>query len=1235
LIGIGGQTLQRAEVEISGDVAGLERALNSARQTTRRAFTDMDQAHGRYNRSMLQVTRGTLAGSGAFQSLGRQIAFASGAFLGTAGLVAGIRGSVEAASNLNESINVTGLVFKEGREQIEAFVKESVNIGMSERAARDATSTFGGLLQNLGLANTEMLKWSQTLTVLSADLASAFNTEPAQAVDALTSALRGQTRPMTQYNVVLGDTEVRQKAVEMGLANTTAEVDRAAKAQATLQLVMEQTSAVHGDFENTSDNLANAKRRLSAQVENLKARLGEALIPMVEGVINKMIEWAEELEKNEELHDKLITTLERFSAFLKDDVVPAMQTTFNWSNKVAQQFGGWLNLLKWIIGMKLVTALVGWTTAITGLLGSAGLGAGFSGASGLAGAVSLSTRLKANLLWFITKAPITIPLVFTASIVMDKWILPFGDTPGSQAVGGEGLLQRLWGAVTDPKKTPLTPGEMKVKYGDNYIQPPSDHKATHQTAGLPGYPAVDYFGKPGTKVLAPEDGAVRRHSGRGGTSGGFYGWSLYYAGHQTGNDYYFQHLLGRAKIGTYKRGDVIGTISPWDDGAPHVHIGIKKNVHNRTSITHTVQDAQKEKVQIAQASTARDRARRADEAAAKAAARAANAPISDPGKVPGLPTSIEMLLARARLTPKNLKDDLAAANAAIKHWQGMLTKVKKGSAAHVKVLNEIADWISKRDGILADIQGKPKPKTTKKDKITRAQDRGDLPAAIDLALARADATQWNLDDDIAAIQSAIKWLDGQIKKAKDANKKADFIRQRTRFLNELNSKRDLQLQRLTTKELRSADTFVESVVSLIATRPGGYLTSAIAITDQNLGQMLDRLEPTIRNIRSHRNKLMTKLKAAIAQRRGLRVARDRERAKRRPNTNRIKELQDRINRINELIDDLRTDIGLSDEQIAALEESARQKGIDPQEAENLTAEGMQSQFAEAEASAALAIARAALTPGDEDDLAALRSREAALDLRYSTATTDQERLAAFNDLQNIRQQIQGIYDARERLSQDAQRALTQLPYDLRLAAARGEDTTEAALAYFRSVLGLIQDEDALLTVWQQITSLSNELNQRSQAQIQAFEQSLTTLPADLRLRMAQARGTEDPTDDLALARQAELIYLTNLSLAQDIETQITLTDMLNSIRAQIKELEKQTEALDEGNRLQDQIRMLWERRFDIISRFAPNILSPYQWGSMPLRQIQGPTINQYFQSQPDNPFVFLQQAQFAAQAVFE
>lgn len=106
----------------------------------------------------------------------------------------------------------------------------------------------------------------------------------------------------------------------------------------------------------------------------------------------------------------------------------------------------------------------------------------------------------------------------------------------------------------------------------------------HETAGLAGYPAKDYFAKPGSVAVAPVSGRVVRLSGhdpaQGPTNGphGPLGWSVYIQG-SDGHSYFLTHMGTRTvKVGqTVKAGQPLGTVANYDKyGTPsHIHMGVK------------------------------------------------------------------------------------------------------------------------------------------------------------------------------------------------------------------------------------------------------------------------------------------------------------------------------------------------------------------------------------------------------------------------------------------------------------------------------------------------------------------------------------------------------------------------------------------------------------------------------------------------------------------------------------
>ncbi len=106
--------------------------------------------------------------------------------------------------------------------------------------------------------------------------------------------------------------------------------------------------------------------------------------------------------------------------------------------------------------------------------------------------------------------------------------------------------------------------------------------ATHQTAGLVGFPAVDYFAKAGTACVSPVTGRVTRLSGHDPATGpvngvhGPFGWSVYIEGN--GKTYYLTHMGQRSVAAgdNVRQGQKIGTVgnyAKWG-GVDHIHQGV-------------------------------------------------------------------------------------------------------------------------------------------------------------------------------------------------------------------------------------------------------------------------------------------------------------------------------------------------------------------------------------------------------------------------------------------------------------------------------------------------------------------------------------------------------------------------------------------------------------------------------------------------------------------------------------
>lgn len=248
-------TVGEAVVELRADVDRLRRDLTNAGDTAGQGFA------GRFGKALAGL--GALAGGAAVTGF--------------------LKDAVGGASDLNETISKTQVVFGPAADAVLRFSSQgAAALGQTQQQALDAASTFGVFGKSAGLTGRDLSGFSTEMTGLATDLASFHNTSPEEAIDALGAALRGESEPMRRYGVLLDDASLRQEAMRQGLIKTTSQaLTPQQKVLAAHALIMKQTSLAQGDFQRTSGGLANQSRILGATFVDLRTKLGAQLLPIV------------------------------------------------------------------------------------------------------------------------------------------------------------------------------------------------------------------------------------------------------------------------------------------------------------------------------------------------------------------------------------------------------------------------------------------------------------------------------------------------------------------------------------------------------------------------------------------------------------------------------------------------------------------------------------------------------------------------------------------------------------------------------------------------------------------------------------------------------------------------------------------------------------------------------------------------------------------------------------------
>lgn len=207
----------------------------------------------------------------------------------------GIVSAVDAGSDLNETISKTEVVFGDLAPKALKFGNNAATaFGTSKQQGLEMLSTLGNLFVSMGLNEGQALDMSSSMVQLAGDLGSFNNVPTAEALEAIRSGLIGETEPLRRFGVNLNEATIQQKALEMGISDGTAALTPAQKAQAAYALILDQTKTAQGDFARTADGAANKQKILTARMEDIRAKIGQGLVPVFERLLTvggKVIDW--------------------------------------------------------------------------------------------------------------------------------------------------------------------------------------------------------------------------------------------------------------------------------------------------------------------------------------------------------------------------------------------------------------------------------------------------------------------------------------------------------------------------------------------------------------------------------------------------------------------------------------------------------------------------------------------------------------------------------------------------------------------------------------------------------------------------------------------------------------------------------------------------------------------------------------------------------------------------------
>lgn len=253
------------------------------------AARDVDQAaskYGKFGAAMESMVAPATIAIGAIAAFGKQ--------------------ATDAASSTEQAMGAVDSVFGASADTVKAWAASAAQaVGLSESSYGQLASVAGASLKSMGLDQAAAADQTGKLITLGADLAATFGGTTAEAVGALTSALRGEADPAERLGLKLNQATVAARMAADGTDKLTGTALESAKAQTIMALAAEQAAGANGQFARESDTASGSAQIAAAEYENTKAALGEQLLPALTAVTQALSTFTQWVSENV----GLVTTL--------------------------------------------------------------------------------------------------------------------------------------------------------------------------------------------------------------------------------------------------------------------------------------------------------------------------------------------------------------------------------------------------------------------------------------------------------------------------------------------------------------------------------------------------------------------------------------------------------------------------------------------------------------------------------------------------------------------------------------------------------------------------------------------------------------------------------------------------------------------------------------------------------------------------------------------------------------
>jgi hypothetical protein len=229
---------------------------------------------------------------------------------------------VKLASDLEEVKNVVNVTFAQSADSVVDWSTTlKKQFGMVQLESLKYVGSMGAMLKSSGLSAEASKNMAKSLVELTGDMSSFYNLSHDEVWEKIRAGIAGETEPLKALGINMSVANMEAFALAEGIKKPWKEMSQSEQTQLRYNYLMKQTADAHGDFARTSDGLANRIRIFQGTIDELGVKLGTVLLPSVNNILGKLVEWMEKMSNMDVGNQKLLIFVAGLAAVIPPMIV--------------------------------------------------------------------------------------------------------------------------------------------------------------------------------------------------------------------------------------------------------------------------------------------------------------------------------------------------------------------------------------------------------------------------------------------------------------------------------------------------------------------------------------------------------------------------------------------------------------------------------------------------------------------------------------------------------------------------------------------------------------------------------------------------------------------------------------------------------------------------------------------------------------------------------------------------